>query len=122
HEPANIGAAAKLAHLLRVERGRSQQIGPLVRLLVEDPADERETVRVNAGGRPADHDVARPDSRSVDQLRSFDDSDAGAGEVELALTVDPRQLGGLPADERAPGLTAHLGRALDELGDVVELN
>ena len=33
--------------------------------------------------------------------------------------VDAGQLGGLAADEHAAGLAAHLGGALDELGDLL---
>ena len=49
-----------------------------------------------------------------------DDADARRGEVELALAVDPGELGGLAADERNAGVAADLGRALDELGHVLE--
>ena len=45
-----------------------------------------------------------------------------AGEVELALAVDAGQLGGLAADERDAGLAADLGGALDELGDLLEVD
>ena len=64
----------------------------------------------------------RRDRRAVDELVAVDDADARAGEVELALAVDAGQLGGLAADERDARLAAHLGRALDELGHLLELD
>ena len=46
----------------------------------------------------------------------------GAGEVELALGVDAGQLGRLAADERDACLAADLGGAVDELGDLLEVD
>jgi hypothetical protein len=66
--------------------------------------------------REPEHDVARLAARAVDQAVALDDPDAGAGEVELLLAVDAGQLGGLAADQRAARLPADLGRALDQLG------
>jgi len=43
-------------------------------------------------------------------------------EVELALPVDARQLGGLPADQRHAGGAANFGGALDELRNLLELD
>ncbi len=74
-----------------------------------------------AEGKP-DDDVACPDARAVDQVAAVDEADAGAGEVQLLVLVDPRQLRSLAAEDRAPGGAAHLGRALDELGDLVEVD
>ena len=45
----------------------------------------------------------------------------GGGEVELALAVHVRELGGLAAEERHAGLPTDLGRSLDELGDLLEV-
>ena len=59
---------------------------------------------------------------AVDQVVAVDEADAGAGEVELVLPVDAGQLGGLAADQHAAGGAADLGGALDELGDLVELD
>ena len=70
----------------------------------------------------ADHRVAALDGRAVDQLVAVDDADARAREVELALAVDPGQLRRLAADERDARRAAHLGRALDELGHLLELD
>ena len=44
-----------------------------------------------------------------------------AGEVELALVIDARQLGRLAADQRDAGRAADLGRALDELRHLLQL-
>ena len=62
------------------------------------------------------------DAAAVDHLRARHDPDAGAGEVELAGGVDAGELGRLSADERDPCPPAHLGRSLDEVGDLVELD
>ena len=48
--------------------------------------------------------------------------DARAGEVELLVPVDPGKLRRLAADERDARLAADLGRALDELGDLLEVD
>src|SRR5581483_5775383 len=68
------------------------------------------------------YDVARLDGRAVDQVRTVDDADAGAGEIELAVCVDAGQLGRLAADERDARLAADSGCAVDELRDLVEVD
>ena len=52
----------------------------------------------------------------------LDDADAGACEVELVLPVDAGKLRRLAADERDTGLAADLGRSLDELSDLLEVD
>ena len=74
-----------------------------------------------ADGR-ADDDVAASPRGAVDHALAVDDADARRREVELPLAIDARQLGGLAAEERAPGFAADLGRSLDELGDLLELD
>ena len=69
-----------------------------------------------------DDGVACLDPGAVDQPLPLDDADAGAREVELAFPVDAGKLRRLAADERDPGLAADLGRALDELRDLLELD
>ena len=70
----------------------------------------------------ADDDVARLDRGAVDHAVAVDDPDAGGGEVELVLAVDARQLGRLAADQRDARRAADLGGALDELGDLLEVD
>ena len=113
--------AAQPADVVEVEPRRREQIGPVVVLELEHAPDEREPVRVHAGRGQADDDVARAHGGAVDHAVAVDDPDAGRGEVELALAIDARQLGGLAADQRHPGRAAHLGRALDELRDLLEV-
>ena len=72
-------------------RGR-QEIVACVVLEFEDPADEREAVRVDPVGWEADDDVALRNLGAVDEAVAVDEADAGAGEVELAVSVDPGQL------------------------------
>ena len=54
-----------------------------------------------------------------DQLVALDHADGEADQVELAGLHGARVLGHLAADQRAAGLAAALGHALDELLDVV---
>ena len=65
-------------------------------------------------GRPTTTSPASTREPSM-RSRARDEPDARPGEVELALAVDARHLGRLAAEERAAGLAADLGRALDEL-------
>ena len=117
-----VRAAAQPADVVEVEpRGREQVVAVVV-LRLEDAPDEREAVRVDSGRREADDRVSRLDPRAVDETLSLHDPDARAREVELLVAVDPGQLGGLAADERDPGRAADLGRALDELRDLLELD
>ena len=55
-------------------------------------------------------------------MLALDDADAGPSEVELVVAVDAGQLGGLAADQRAACGPAHLRRAFDELGDLLEVD
>jgi hypothetical protein len=113
---------AEPADVVVVATGRGQQILPLVVLVLEHPPDEREAVRVHSGRGEADHGVSRFHPRAVDDAVTIDDPDAGSGEVELLLLVDARELGGLAPDESDAGLAADVGRALDELDDLLELD
>ena len=70
----------------------------------------------------ADDRVAWLAAGAVDQVVPVDDADARAGEVELRLAVDARQLGRLSADQQAARGPADVRRALDELGDLLELD
>jgi len=77
---------------------------------------------VDARGGEADDGVASLDAGAVDQRIAVHDADAGRGEVQLILAVHARELGGLAADQSDAGGAAHLRRALDELGDLLELD
>ena len=77
---------------------------------------------MDACRREPDHRVARLDARAVDELLALHDPHARAREVELVLAVDPGQLRRLAADERAAGLAADLGEAVDELRDLLEVD
>ena len=120
-ERADVGLGAQAAHVLEVEpRRREQQVG--VEVPVPDQAaDEGEAVRVQArGGKPED-DVARLAAGAVDEVGALHEPDAGAGEVELVVAVDPRKLCALAAEDRAARLAADGRGALDELGDLLEV-
>ena len=117
-----LGATAQGLRDVEVEPRGCEQVVAVVVLILEHAADEGEAVRVHPGRRESDHGVAGLDRRAVDQVGAGDDADARSGEVELALGVDAGQLGGLPADERDTRLAADPRRALDELGDLVEMD
>ncbi len=74
------------------------------------------------GGEPEDH-VAGHDGRAVDDARLLDRAHRETGEVVLALRIHARHLRRLASDERAAGLLATPGDALDDLrgGADVEL-
>ena len=74
-----------------------------------------------AEGKP-DHGVALLDLRAVDQAGARDEADAGPGEVELLLAVDPRKLRRLSADERDTRGATDLRGALDQIGDRLEVD
>ena len=61
-------------------------------------------------------------ARPVDQLVAPDEADDRPAEVELVVPVDPRQLGGLAAEDRAPGGAADVRGALDELHDLLRVD
>ena len=121
-ERLDVRLRAQRADVVEVEPvRREQQVGVEV-VVADELAHEREAVRVEAGRGEADDDVAGLAARAVDQVVAVDDADAGAGEVELVLAVDARELRRLAADQRAAGVAADLGCALDELGDLLELD
>ena len=116
-----LGATAKTLHIVEVQTSRREQVGPVVVLFLEHPPHEREAVRVHAGRREADHDVAGLNARTIDQLRALDDTDARRRKVELFVAVHVGHLGRLAADERDVRFAADLGGALDQLGDLLEV-
>ena len=113
---------AQAPHVVEVEPRRSEEVVTRVVLDLEHAAHEGEPVRVHAGRRKTDHRVAGLDPRAVDQRPALHDPDTRAGEVELVLAVDTRQLRRLAADQRASCRATHLRSALDELGDGLELD
>ena len=52
---------------------------------------------------------------AVDDTRAVDKADDKAGKVVLAVGVEPRHLGGLAAEQRAPVFAAGLCHAADDL-------
>jgi hypothetical protein len=117
-----VGRVAQAPHVVEVEPRRREQVGTVVILELEHAPDEREAVCMDAGrGEPHD-EVALDDRRGVDQAVTLDDPDTGRSEVELVGPVHVRQLGRLAADERDARHTADFRSALDELGDLVEID
>ena len=77
---------------------------------------------MDPGRAKAENDVPRRDARAVDQRVPPNEADDGPAEVELLLAVDPGQLGGLSAEDRAPCGAADVGRALHELHDLLRVD
>lgn len=72
---------------------------------------------MKTGGGHRDHRVALADAVRAEQPVGLDDAGARARHVEVVRPEQPRVLGGLAADQRAPGEDAALGDALDDGGD-----
>jgi glyoxylase I family protein len=121
-ERLHVGLRAQRANLVDVELVRcEQQVGVEV-VVADERAHERVPVRVQPARREPDDRVTGRATRAVDHAVAVDDADAGAGEVELAVAVDARQLCRLAADEHASCRATDLRRALDELGDLLQLD
>src|ERR671931_1660036 len=97
-----------------------EEIGVEVAVADELP-DEREPVRMQTGGRHSDDDVPRLAPRPIDEVGAPDEAHAGPRKIELALAVDAWELGCLAAEDGATGLAADGGCALDEVGDLLEV-
>jgi hypothetical protein len=115
----HVAGPPQRADFVEVQPRRREQIVPVVVLDREHLPDEREPVRVHACGCQADDGVTRLHGRAVDHPVALDDADAGRGEVELALAIDVGHLR-LAADGTV-SRAAHLGGAVDQLGDLVEV-
>ena len=74
---------------------------------------------MHAGRCEPDDAVARADARAVDDPVALDDAEREAREVEVVGAVHVGQLGRLAAEQRAAGLAAAVGDALDEVGDAI---
>src|ERR1043165_8991820 len=84
--------------------------------VADDPPRERVAVRVRAGARQADEDVALAHVPAGDHLRLVDDADDEAGHVVVVVAVEARHLRRLPADEGAAVLAAGAGGAAADVG------
>ena len=83
----------------------------------QDVADQGVAVGVQAAGLHRDHDVAGSHQAGPEQPVGLHDAGGRAGDVVLVGAEQAGVLGGLAADERAAGLDARLGDALDDGGD-----
>jgi hypothetical protein len=88
---------------------------------VDDPANQREAVRVRAARRDADEAVAGRNVASVDDRILLDDTDGKPGEIVAARRERSGMLGGLAADQRAAGEFAAVRDAFDDLGRHVDV-
>src|SRR3989454_2325267 len=83
------------------------------RRVTQDPAGERQAVRMDPVAGQADDDVSRADRPTVDDLRLPDGPEAGAREVEIPHEL--RDDSALPADDRD---VRHLGPAVQSDADL----
>ena len=126
-DAVHVAVANHLQHLLHIDfRRREQHLAELfvrqfgiglaqVQAVVRDDlAHEAEAVGVHAARRNAHQHVARPDLRTVDQLRLLHNAHRESGDVVFALGVHARHLGGLAAHQRTAGLTAAVGDTRDD--------
>ena len=74
-------------------------------------ADQRIAVGVQAAGGEAEDDVAHGDVGAGEQPAALDRAHGEAGEIVVALGIEPGHLRRLAADQRATGLPAPLGDA-----------
>ena len=118
-ERPHVAGLAQAPHVLEVEPGRrEQQVGVEAR---RRRGRRRTSVNPFAcspfEGRPS---TASPGfaARAVHEVGAAHEADHRPREVELALAVDPGQLGRLAAEDGAAGLAADGGGAGDELGDL----
>ena len=120
-EGPDVAGRAQPAHGIEVEPGRREQEIRVELAVAHEPPHEREAVRVEPRGRQPEDDVSVRHTRAVDERVARDQADAGPGEVELLVAIDARHLGGLAPEQRASGRAADVGRALDELRDLLEV-
>ena len=81
---------------------------------LDDAADQRKAVGVQARRGEAQHDVSLGDVGRRKQPAALDRADGEAGEIVVAAGVHARHLRGLAADQGAAGLPAALGDAGDD--------
>ena len=121
-ERAHVGPRAQRADVVEVADGRrssrsaSNGSSPTIRRTSEKPFAWMPAEASPSTTSPGSTRLA------VDQVAAVDDADDGAAEVELVLAVDPRQLRRLAAEDRASRRAAHVGGALDELGDLLRVD
>ena len=78
---------------------------------------QRVSVGVQSARGHRDHHVTGTHPAGAEELAGLHDSGGRAGHVVLVRVEEPGVLGGLAADEPAPGGDAGLGDALDDGGD-----
>ena len=82
-------------------------------------AGQRVAVGVQAGRAHGDHDVAGADPVGPEHLVGLDHTDAGRGQVVVAVRHHAGVLRRLATEQRATGLDAAFGDAADEFGDTL---
>ena len=112
------GGQQGLAQALAAQLGGRgvQHVG--VAVDVKDLAHQREAVGVHTGGRQSDDHIAGLHGVIAQDLFLVHDAHGKTGQIVLVLRHHARVLGRLAAHQRAIGLHAALGHALDDLGDL----
>ena len=83
---------------------------------IDDLANQREAVGVNAGRGKRDGDIAFLWHPARQQRAAFGGADGKAGKVEPAIRIDARHLGRLAADQGGLALDTAIGDAGNNLG------
>ena len=91
----------------------------LCEFLLKHLAHQGEAVGVDAGGGQGDDDIAGLHGLVIEDLFLVYNAHGEAGQIVLVLRHHARVLSGLAAHQRAVGLDAALGHALDDLGDLL---
>src|SRR6185312_3469735 len=129
--PAGVEVVHEVQAVRGVDAGRDQQLlaqgapefgdlavqGPSG--VVDDPADQRVAVGMEARGGHGDDGVARADAFGAQQRVGFHGAGRGAGDVVLVLAQQARVLGGFAADQGGAGHRAALGDAAHDVGDAL---
>ena len=107
-----VGVSSASAERLAGREGRRQV--PVEAGELDDLADQRIAVGVDARRGDGDERVAGGDVGARQQRAALGGADGKAGEIVVVAVIHARHLGGFAADQRAAGQAAALGDALDD--------
>ena len=85
--------------------------------LGDDVADQGVSVGVDARRRQTDEHVPGADLLGAEQLRGFDDTGGGTGDIVFVRPEQTRVFGGLPADQCDTGRGTGIGDSAHDIGD-----
>ena len=100
----------------RLEQGVAEPrfVFEIAALLLKDPANKREAVRMGAAGSERHKCIAGLDAGAVDNVPFFDDAHGEACEIVFPAAVEARHLGGFAPCKSAAGELAAARDAFDD--------